>query len=103
MRELTVAGAERQAKHAAQEAIDGTMVHARARYCDREMARVPKYAATHVWTEVAAVATDPTLVEPIARALARLPGVVDVGMYTGAGDGLGRRPHVWVLRDIEED
>jgi hypothetical protein len=38
MRELTVAGGRRQARYAAEEAIDdGAGVHVRAVYCDRRL------------------------------------------------------------------
>jgi hypothetical protein len=93
---LTPADADRNAREAIADALDldpDTLgMEFKSRYCDPGGKWLPKFAASHVRTEVRPIDMDPSQIPNVETALARLPGTVETGSF----------PNPWVLRDIDE-
>ena len=94
---LTPADADRNAREAIADALDvdpDTLgMHLKSRYCDPGGKWLPKFAASHVRTEVRPIDMDPSQIPIIETVLARLPGAVETGSF----------PNAWVLRHIDEE
>ena len=100
---LTASEADRSARSAVAAALDldpdALPVQFKSRYCDPGGKWLPKWAASHVHTEVELIDIDPSQLPMIERALAGLPGVMATGGFFG---DVTYQSRAWVLRDIDE-
>jgi hypothetical protein len=100
---LTAAEADLTARSAVAAALevdpDALQMQFKSRYCDPGGKWLPKWAASHVRTEVELIDIDPSRLPLVERALARLPGVMATGGFFGDFTYESRG---WVLRDIDE-
>jgi hypothetical protein len=100
---LSAAEADRSARSAVAAALDvdpGALeIQFKSRYCDPGGKWLPKFAASHVRTEVELIDVDPARLPVVERALAGLPGVVATGGFFHEDNYASR---AWVLRDIDE-
>ncbi len=100
---LTAAEADRSARSAVAAALaldpDAMPIQFKSRYCDPGGKWLPKWAASHVRTEVELIEIDPGQLPLVERALATLPGVMATGGFFGEDSYQSR---AWVLRDIDE-
>jgi hypothetical protein len=100
---LTAAEADLSARSAVAAALDvdpdALQMQFKSRYCDPGGKWLPKWAASHVRTEVDLIDIDPSRLPLIERALAGLPGVMATGGFFG---DVTFQSRAWVLRDIDE-
>jgi hypothetical protein len=100
---LTVAQADQSARSAVAAALDANPealeIQVKSRYSDPGGKWLPKFAASHVRTEVELIGVDPAQLPVLERALAALPGVMQTGGFFGDDFYPSR---AWVMRDIDE-
>ena len=100
---LTASEADRSARSAVAAALDldpdALPMQFKSRYCDPGGKWLPKWAASHVRTEVELIEIEPAQLPVVERALATLPGVMATGGFFGEDSYPSR---AWVLRDIDE-